>query len=217
MVRRMQARLSNPARFGAAAIALVGAGSLAAQPWVTAQVTGVAPLSVASLAVMSAFFTNLTALMCVLLFAAVALTGRRAAWATGMLAASMIVVALVYHLLLAELWDPRGIALWADRGLHTVLPAMVCGWWLWVPSRPLPWYAPLAWLIWPGLYAGLALGGGAVRGWYPYQFLDVAALGAGAVAGNMAALAGVFLLAGYGLWAIGRLSAQSDRPGSSSR
>ena len=217
MLHRMRGRLDIGARLGAAAVALVGAASLAAQPWVTAQMTGVPPLGAASFAIMSAFFTNLTALLSVLVFAALALTGRRAAWVTGMIAASMIVVALVYHAALAQLWEPRGIALWADRGLHTVLPAMVCAWWLWVPSRPLPGHAPIGWLVWPGFYAVLAIGGGALRGWYPYPFLDVAALGAAAVAGNMALLAGVFLLAGYGLWALGRLSAQSESPGSSSR
>ena len=213
----MQERLDNKARLGAAAIALLGAASLAAQPWVTAQMTGAPPLSAASFAIMSAFFTNLTALLSALVFAALALTGWRAAWATGMLAASMIVVALVYHAALAQLWEPRGIALWADRGLHTVLPAMVCAWWLWVPSRPLPAHAPLGWLAWPGLYAVLAIGGGALRGWYPYPFLDVAALGAAAVTANMALIAGVFLLAGYALWALGRLTLQSESPGSSSR
>jgi hypothetical protein len=131
--------------------------------------------------------------------------GRRGAWlsspaAATSAAASMLLVALVYQLLLAHLWDPRGWDRVADVGLHYVMPGLtVLYWWLALPAgcltwRDLPrtWIFPLGYLCWVLLQASL---------WnhYPYPFLNSEELGPWRVAGNIGLLFLTFNVAASGL------------------
>ena len=203
-------RLPATARIAAALTALVGAASLGVQPWVSALLLDVAPFSAAAFEFMSAFFTILTNLWVTLLLARVALTGRPPGPSlAAMLTLSMLMVGGVYHAVLARLWDPYGFWLWADHGLHTVMPLAVAAWWLvYAPKVPLGPVAPFAWLIWPGLYGVYGLLRGVATGWYPYPFLDVGRLGVDVVAMNVVVLGGIFLAGGYALWAVARLCAR---------
>ena len=107
-------------------------------------------------------------------------------------AASMVLVAGVYRLLLSGRWNPEGWDRVADVGLHYVMPPLFLGyWWLSLPQGCLGWRdLPRTW-IYPLLYLGWILARGASTGRYPYPFLDVGRLGAG-VALNLAALFLVF-------------------------
>lgn len=85
---------------------------------------------------------------------------------------------LVHFVLLRPLLHLEGLSAVADTGLHLVVPVLAVLGWLVFGPRPrldrrtvglaLLW--PVGWLVW-------TLGSGAVTGWYPYPFLDVAELG----------------------------------------
>ena len=54
------------------------------------------------------------------------------------IAASIIVVSLVYNLLLRHLWSPQGFQFIADELLHDVMPLLFAFyWWRWVPKGRL--------------------------------------------------------------------------------
>lgn len=107
-------------------------------------------------------------------------------------AASMVLVAGVYALLLSARWNPEGWDRVADVGLHYVMPPLYLGyWWLSLPRACLSWRdLPRTW-IYPLAYLAWILLRGASTGRYPYPFLDVNRLGA-AVMLNLLALFVVF-------------------------
>lgn len=155
---------------------------------------------------LAGFFTILTNVLMAATMLTVAVTGRRLSfgWMT-MVTQSMIVVGLVYHLLLAHLFNFSGINWWTDQALHTILPALMLWFWLMETTRHEPRGGqPLLWLIWPAGYAVFAMARGALTGWYPYPFLDIGQLGLGAVAVNMAAIVAAFAVLGYALNALGQ-------------
>ena len=116
------------------------------------------------------------------------------------LALSMVMAAgLVYHIGLAPLWAPQGLAWLADQGLQTAMPLAMVLWWLGfapkeVMTRDLP-----PWLIWPAAYCAYALVRGQVGGTYPCPLLNAAALGWLRVAVNLTGLMAAFALLGLGL------------------
>ena len=155
---------------------------------------------------LAGFFTILTNAMMAATMLTIAATGRRLSfgWMT-MVTQSMIVVGLIYHLLLAHLFNFSGLRWWTDQAFHTILPAFMLWFWLMETTRHDPRGGqPLWWLLWPAGYAVYAMIRGAVTGWNPYPFLDIGQLGLGAVAVNMAGLVAGFAVLGYGLNAIGK-------------
>ncbi len=160
----------------------------------------------ATLWALAGFFTILTNALMAATLLTIATTGRRLSfgWMT-MVTMSMIVVGLVYHLMLAHLYNFSGLTWWTDQAFHSILPALMVWFWLMETTRNAPRGGqPVWWLIWPAGYAAYALGRGALTGWYPYPFLDVGALGAGAVAVNVAGLVLAFAALGVALNAIGQ-------------
>ena len=160
----------------------------------------------ATLWALAAFFTILTNALMAATMLTIAVTGRRLSfgWMT-MVTQSMIVVGVVYHLLLAHLFNFSGLRWWTDQALHTILPAIMLWFWLMETTRHDPRGGrPLLWLIWPAGYAVYAMVRGALTGWYPYPFLNVGQLGIGAVATNMAAMVVGFAVLGYALNFIGQ-------------
>lgn len=147
---------------------------------------------------MAGFFTILTNLGVAGAMLAVAkgwkISGSQAAG----LVLSIIVVALIYHLILADLWAPQGLAWWADQGLHTGVPLAMLVWWLSFADMEIGPRDVPTWLIWPLAYAGYALIRGAATGFWPYPFLDAGTLGAARLMLNLVVLGAVF-------WAIGLL------------
>ncbi|AVX04663.1 hypothetical protein MXMO3_02142 [Maritalea myrionectae] len=113
----------------------------------------------------------------------------RRAYVRTMLAVLILIVMVVYHLVLAPLWQPKGFFAVANIGLHYITPLIYLGWWTLfrrehaasfgdIPAMLLP---PVLYLIW-AMARGLAIGE------YPYPFLDMAELGFGRTALNSAAL-----------------------------
>ncbi|MGL4412952.1 Pr6Pr family membrane protein [Roseinatronobacter monicus] len=160
----------------------------------------------ATLWALAGFFTILTNALMAATMLTIAATGRRLSfgWMT-MVTQSMIVVGLIYHMLLAHLFNFSGLSWWTDQAFHTILPAIMLWFWLMETTRHDPRGGqPLWWLIWPAVYAVYAMARGALTGWYPYPFLNVGQLGLGAVAINMAAMVAGFAVLGYALNAIGQ-------------
>ncbi|GHD98593.1 hypothetical protein U879_12390 [Defluviimonas sp. 20V17] len=199
-------------RFLPAVIAVLALAALVAQFLVSSDLMG-SPGSGAVLWRMAGYFTILTNLLVLITFALAAVDDRRigAGWSGG-LTLWILVVGAVYHAVLAALWQPKGLAWWADQGLHTAVPVLVLLWWLWLADKRglRPRHATL-WLIWPLVYCAYALTRGAFSGFYPYPFLDVARLGPAMVALNVAGLIVAFALGGLALVALARRLGP-DRP-----
>lgn len=123
------------------------------------------------------------------------------------IALHILVVALIFHLLLANMIRP-GFAGWLGNMLvHQIVPAgwLLC-WLVFGPHGGIDGRAPLRWLAYPLLFTAWTLIHGAIAGWYPYPFMDVGRLGYPAVLRTIALIGLLFLALGYALWWIdGRL------------
>lgn len=155
---------------------------------------------------LAGFFTILTNALMAATMLWIAATGQRARFGwMSMLTLSMIMVALVYHALLAPLYHFAGLAWWVDHAFHTILPALMAWFWLTETARIPPRTGqPLLWLIWPAVYGAYALTRGALSGWYPYPFLNAAELGLGALALNMAGFLLTFAVLAFALNSLGQ-------------
>ena len=124
----------------------------------------------------------------------------------------IIIVAVIYHYLLAKLWNPQGLQLLADTIEHVVTPALyVIDWVLFVPKGTIRWKSALVWLVYPLVYAAYSLIHGAVTGFYPYPFINVAEFGYDKILLNMGALVFVFLALGLALILIDRRIGRNNR------
>ncbi len=155
---------------------------------------------------MAAFFTILTNLGVALSMMAVAWRWEMPANFAAGLTLSIVVVSLVYHLILAKLWNPQGSAFWADQGLHTVVPALTVLWWAFFAPKNLTMHDVPKWLIWPAAYVSFAMIRGHLTGFYPYPFLDLTANGWPRTALNITGLTALFTALGFGLLALARIS-----------
>jgi hypothetical protein len=197
--------MSRAYRLIAALIALTAGAALALQ----IQVASDAPTRPEGTPVwwwLSGYFTILTNLGVAALMGATALGYRPSARVQGGLVLAILMVGLVYHVLLARLWAPQGLAWWADQGLHTATPVLMLGWWLTLGDRRVVWRDLPAWLIWPAVYAAYALTRGTLTGFWPYPFLDATQLGWPQVALNTAGMVLAFATLGLALIAIARAS-----------
>jgi len=184
--------LSSSSRVLAAVCCLLAVLSLALQYHVLLA-SGIVAGPMQALWRMAGFFTILTNALVALAMGWVALGGRIGAVAAAALTLSIVMVGLVYHLLLAALWSPQGLAWWSDQGLHSAVPvAVALWWWRHADHRGLDLSRLPALVVWPVSYSAYALLRGAASGWFPYPFLDADALGWGRVAVNVAGLAAVF-------------------------
>jgi hypothetical protein len=94
------------------------------------------------------------------------------------IAVNIFFVALSYHFLLRNVWNPQGAQLLADVLLHYVIPLLyVLHWWLYFRAGSLRWSHPALWAVYPAAYFIYALVRGVFVGSYPYGFIDVAAIG----------------------------------------
>ncbi|TPW74187.1 Pr6Pr family membrane protein [Schumannella soli] len=110
---------------------------------------------------------------------------------------SIVVTGSVFGLILAPGLQLRGEAVVATALFHNVAPVLFAlAWLLFGPRRQ--WSIRLAALafIWPALWLAFTFTRGAITGWYPYPFLDVNQVGAGAAAlGALAVVAYAVVLA----------------------
>ncbi len=153
---------------------------------------------------MAGYFTILTNLGLAAIMAATAAGFPCSARLWGGMTLAIVIVGIVYHLILSRLWAPVGLAWWADQGLHTAVPVLTAVWWLAFAPKSVSRRDLLYWLIWPAVYAVYALIRGGLTGFWPYPFLDAAALGWPRVALNVVLLVAVFAGAGAALVALAR-------------
>lgn len=149
------------------------------------------------------YFTILSNLLAAIALTVAGLRGHAAARSPQTVAASGIalyigVTGLVYFALLRQLWQPQGWQFIADALLHYVMPVLYLVYWLlFVPKGRLRARHALVWVGFPVGYAIYSLIHGALSGFYPYPFIDVAGLGYPPVLRNMALFTAAF--AGLGL------------------
>jgi hypothetical protein len=203
---------------------LVGWAALALQYWLT--IRGQAPAMAAERTVnFFCYFTVLTNLL-----TALALTAPLAAGGTAFgrwwlkpsvragVALYIAVVMAIYHLLLRQIWDPRGWQLVADLTLHYAMPILyLIDWLAFAPKTGLAWRTAVLWLAFPALYGVWTLIHGALSGWYPYPFLDVTALGYPRTFANMAGMVVAFLVPGLLVVALDRVLTRASSPLGSGR
>jgi hypothetical protein len=196
----------------AAAGALLGWSALVLQLYLMVVQSPAEPMALLGVVITYiSFFTILTNLLVALVFTAAVFPGvagakffRRPsvqAATVGYIA----IVAIVYELLLRQLWHPQGAQWVADVLLHTVIPVgYVVYWLLFAPRYGLRWKNAIAWLAYPAVYLVYILARGAVSGLYPYPFVDAKALGYSGVLAHAAVFLVAFLGMGLLVLAVGR-------------
>jgi hypothetical protein len=158
------------------------------------------------LAVVTSYLTNLTVLLTAIAFTALALPpeSRLArCWPMNFLRKPPVATAIVvymafvgvaYNVLLRHLWMPTGFREVVNEALHSALPLMTLLYWVtFVPRFHLRQSQFMLWLVYPLGYLWLTLWRGGHTGFYPYPFIDVAALGYAHVMRNAVMLLGAFL------------------------
>ena len=140
------------------------------------------------------FFTIITNLALVLIYAAELRPGWPLGWfrepvTQGMMAAAITLVMVFYHLILAETWDPQGLSLVCDVSLHYLTPIVYVFWWVaYTRHGALRWTDIPTMLLPPTIYLIWAMTRGAFVGEYPYPILEADRLGYGIVALNVVAV-----------------------------
>ena len=140
------------------------------------------------------FFTILTNLTLVLIYASELWPRSEMSWfrapvTRGMMAAAITLVLAFYHFVLAETWDPQGLSLVADMVLHYVTPVLYVLWWvLFMRHGVLKWGDIPTMLLPPTIYLVWAMLRGALVGEYPYPILEAYRIGYAAVAINVLAV-----------------------------
>jgi hypothetical protein len=117
----------------------------------------------------------------------------------------IVIVGLVYHVALANIWNPQGIHKIADVIQHYVVPILFLLHWIFIPKGRLSWKVVPSWLIFPVVYFTIILARGAVVNAYPYPFVDVSQLGIFQVLVNAVVITFGFALFGLGTVALDRL------------
>jgi hypothetical protein len=199
---------NGAARAAAGVIALVAWIGLAVQFAVVFENT---ESIAATLVALLAYFTIITNFVVGVVLTCVAAGSRAAAssWIVAGTALSIILVGTVYQLLLRNLYHLSGGAAFSNVLMHELVPILTPLFWLvFVPKGRLRFRDPLRWSIYPLAYFAYALARGAVSGFYPYPFMDVARIGWGATALNATIIAACFLAVG---WAIVGLDARLGR------
>lgn len=90
----------------------------------------------------------------------------------------VIVVGAVYNMVLRPIWHPTGLQVPVDELLHSVIPIlMLLFWLLYTPKATLEWKDSFTWALYPFFYTVFIGVRGAISGFYPYPFINVAELG----------------------------------------
>ncbi len=126
---------------------------------------------------MAGFFTILTNLSTAAHLFAVARNWQIPASRAANQLVSILLVALIYHTLLAGLMQPEGLAWWANQGLHTAVPLAYLVWWLVFAPKGITRADMPYWFIYPAAYFIYSLIRGKLTGFWPYPFLNADAVG----------------------------------------
>jgi hypothetical protein len=117
----------------------------------------------------------------------------------------IFITGAVYFLILRHTWNPTGLSWVADVTLHYVMPALYgIEWLFFTPKGYLRWHDVIRWLAFPLAFVVWALFWGAIFGFYPYPFINVAKLGYSQVLVNSVFMAIGFAVMGLLLVAIDR-------------
>jgi hypothetical protein len=128
------------------------------------------------------------------------------------IAANISFVALSYHFLLRNTWNPQGAQLLADLLLHYAVPALyVLYWWSDAAKTVLRWTHPLLWSSYPAAYLAYSLARGYLVGSYPYPFIDAGHIGYARTMQNALGLLIVFIVLGLLIVALGRVRQRIGR------
>jgi hypothetical protein len=121
----------------------------------------------------------------------------------------IVIVAVVYHTLLAGLDELRGTEVVVNLLWHTVIPiATVVGWLVFGPRGDID-VRVVAWsVVYPLVWLAFTLVRGAVIGWYPYPFVEVSELGYAQVALNCLGITLLFLALAAAMMALDRVLAR---------
>jgi hypothetical protein len=165
------------------------------------------------------FFTILTNLMLVLIYASELWPRQWLNWfrrpaTRGMMVAAIILVMGFYHFVLAATWAPEGLARLADIALHYVTPVFYVVWWvLFARHGTLKWTDIPNMLLPPTIYLIYVMIRGAIVTEYPYPILEAHRLGYGAVTINVfGVLVGLTILCAITI-AVDRALTRVDMPG----
>lgn len=109
---------------------------------------------------------------------------------------------IVFALVLSKIVHVEGVAAWINFGFHDASPFLALVGWLAFGPRPRIDMRTIALaFVWPVAWIVYTLVRGASVGWFPYPFLDTAALGYPKVFANIAIVIGLALvLAGVMRW-----------------
>ncbi len=162
------------------------------------------------------YFTLISNLLAAVVLTAplVAPTSNAARWAQAAptriaIAVYLTITAAIYHTLLASLWDPQGLRQVSNTLLHTITPTLFVIDWLWRGGKgPAQLSAAFRVLPIPALYGLWTLIHGALSGFYPYPFLNVAKRGYPAVLVTMGVMFLGFLLIALAFTALHRARAK---------
>ena len=183
--------------------ALIGWATLVAQYFLVVSEGEHANLAAATISYFS-YFTILTNILVVLAFTAPLLaptTKLNGIFTKPAVRAAIALyisfVAIVYHIMLRDLWDPQGLQFITDIALHTVLPIWYLFDWVFYTSKRSLRFAHIPyWLIYPTLYGVYTIIRGALSGVYPYPFLNVSELGLFGVFINMIGFLMLYVIGG---------------------
>lgn len=123
-----------------------------------------------------------------------------AAWAErsgprASIATYLTITAVVYHTMLAWQWHPQGLRLVSDTILHTITPAAyLIDLALRGGQGEARWIAAAKAMAFPALFGVWTLAHGALSGFYPYPFMNVAKRGYPAVVLTMVEMSLAFAL-----------------------
>lgn len=88
------------------------------------------------------------------------------------------ITGIVFATILAGQVHHEGVSVWINAGLHYFSPCWALAGWLLFGPRPRITSQVIAWsFAWPAAWIGYTFIRGAVTGWYPYPFLNVAEIG----------------------------------------
>ncbi|MBX7542098.1 Pr6Pr family membrane protein [Qipengyuania sphaerica] len=193
-------QLSHQARTFALFLSLLAIGSLIAQ--VGANMADGEEFS-STLGWMFQFFTIWGNFAAGVIFAWIAWRGTIEPRVPFALSAALVIIAVVYHVLLADAHHPEGVDWWTNIAHHTLVPLGGVLWWL-AHSREqlVSWKSLPVVVLVPLAYGAFALANGAVTGFYPYFFLDLPSLGWPMLLVNMVGLALLFMAVAAVLLAI---------------
>lgn len=192
-----------PNRITAFLIATLVLASLRAQFDALIGPMATAPV-LAKLWLLAGFFTILTNLLVAAHLFAVARNWQMPASRAANLLVSILMVALIYHSVLAPFDNPQGLGWWANLGLHTAVPVAYLGWWLVFASKDVTRRDLPAWLIYPAVYCAYAVVRGYLTGFWPYWFVNGDAIGPVRLTINIIATLAAFTLFSFVVLAAAR-------------